>query len=112
MDDVVIAWIVVIVAGLLEPTWVYFMQRSEGFKIHKWTICMAIFLFLSIFLMSIAMKTIGPGTTYAVWTGIGVIGAAVIGALFFKERVTWIRASCILLVLIGIVGINLVGGAA
>lgn len=109
MDETTVAWIIVVIAGLMEPTWVYFLERSNGFKELKWTACMAVTLFLSIFLMSIAMRALGPGTTYAVWTGIGVIGAMVVGAVFFKEKVTWIRMFFLMLVLVGIIGINVAG---
>lgn len=112
MDDTTIAWIIVVVAGLMEPTWVYFLEKCDNFRIVKWDICMAVTLFLSIFLMSLAMRELGPGTTYAVWTGIGVIGSMVVGAIFFKEKVTWVRMLFLMLILIGIVGINVAGASS
>lgn len=112
MDGITVAWILVIIAGIFEPIWVYFLEKSEFFKNAKYSVLTIVFLFLSLFLMSIAMRDLGPGTTYAVWTGIGVIGAVAIGAAFMKEPITVMKLFFVVLIVVGIVGINITGAGA
>ena len=100
-------WVYIVVAGLLEPCWVICLERSERFKKMSWTAATCIFLFFSLFLLSLAMQELGPGTSYAIWTGIGALGTLVAGIILFKEPVTWLRIFFILMIVVGIVGINL-----
>ncbi|MFA6804079.1 MAG: multidrug efflux SMR transporter [Candidatus Methanomethylophilaceae archaeon] len=102
-----IAWACIVVAGLLEPCWVISMERSERFRRIPWTIATCVLLFLSLFFLSLAMQELGPGTSYAIWTGIGAIGTLIAGIVLFKEPVTWLRILFILMIVVGIVGINL-----
>jgi quaternary ammonium compound-resistance protein SugE len=107
-----IAWILIIIAGLLEPCWLFTMERSESFRNIGWTIATVIVLIADLYLLSVAMQTIGAGMSYAIWTGIGAIGAVIMGIFVYKEKATSIRMGLILLIVIGIVGLNLTAGGA
>lgn len=107
-----IAWILIIVAGLLEPCWLFTIERSEGFRNVKWTVITIIVLIADLYLLSVAMQTIGTGMSYAIWTGIGAIGAVIMGIFVYKEKATFVRMGLILLIIIGIVGLNLTAGGA
>lgn len=69
------AWFLLIVAGVLEAVWAYFMKQSEGFTILRPSIVTIVALTASFVLLAIAMKTLPLGTSYMVWTGIGAVGA-------------------------------------
>ena len=106
-----IAWILIVIAGLLEPCWIYTMERSDGFRDVRWTVLTVIVVIVDLYLLSVAMQTIGTGMSYAIWTGIGAIGAVVIGIFVYKERATYLRMFLIMLIIAGIIGLNLTGGA-
>ena len=106
-----IAWILIVIAGLLEPCWIYTMERSDGFRDVRWTVLTVIVVIVDLYLLSVAMQTIGTGMSYAVWTGIGAIGAVIMGIFVYKERATYLRMFLIMLIIAGIIGLNLTGGA-
>jgi quaternary ammonium compound-resistance protein SugE len=102
------AWIILFVAGLLETGWAIGLKYTEGFTRllpSVWTIASMV---VSLFLLGIALRTLPVGTAYAVWTGIGTIGTAVLGIVLFGEPATAMRLACIGLILAGIVGLKLV----
>ena len=103
------AYVWLIVGGLLEPAWVLSMKRSNHFKDKKWTVITAFFILLSPFFLSLAMREIPVGTAYAVWTGIGAIGATVVGVFLYKEGVERKRLFFIFLIIVGAVGLGLGG---
>jgi len=105
----IIAYIWLIIGGILEPAWILAMKKSKNFKDPKWTVITAILVFASPFFLSLAMREIPVGTAYAVWTGIGAIGAMVLGVLLYKERVERLRLFFISLIIIGTVGLALGG---
>ena len=107
-----LAWILIIAAGLLEPCWIYTMERSDGFRDIGWTVMTLIVVAADLYLLSVAMQTLGAGLSYAIWTGIGAIGAVIMGILVYKEKVTWMRIGLIMLIIIGITGLNLTAGGA
>ena len=78
-------WIILFVAGLLEVVWALLLKQSEGFSRPGPTIGFLIALFLSMFLLSQALKSLPVGTTYAIWTGIGAAGTAILGILWLGE---------------------------
>jgi quaternary ammonium compound-resistance protein SugE len=85
------AWIMLVAAGLLEVVWAYFMKLSEGFsKAAPTTITFAA-MFASFWLLSEAMKSLPLGTSYAVWTGIGAVGAFGVGIVFLGESTSPLR---------------------
>jgi quaternary ammonium compound-resistance protein SugE len=102
------AWIYLTIAGLFEIGWAIGLKYTEGFTRllpSLWTIASMI---LSIVLLGLALKTLPVGTAYAVWTGIGAVGTAVLGIYLFAEPATVARLLCIGLILSGIIGLKLV----
>lgn len=110
--DTDIAWLLLVVAGLLEPVWVYAMERSDGFRRPVWIAVTAAALVVDIYLLSVVMETIGAGVSYAIWTGIGAVFTFLMGVAIYKEKVTAVRCALILMIIAGIVGINLTTGGA
>ncbi|WP_136418809.1 MULTISPECIES: multidrug efflux SMR transporter [Oxalobacteraceae] len=101
------AWTVLFIAGLLEIVWVILFKQSEGYT--RWGYALA---GLGVSVISFAMvgwtlKTLPVGTAYAVWTGMGAAGAAIVGILLFNEPATAVRLACVALILIGIIGLKL-----
>ncbi|MFA5312806.1 MAG: multidrug efflux SMR transporter [Methanomassiliicoccales archaeon] len=106
------AWIYLVIAGVMEPCWVIGMKMSAGFKKPKWTVATIFFIFASMYLLAIAIDMDLPvGTAYAVWTGIGAVGTLVAGIVLFKERAAWVRVFFIMLIVIGIAGVQVTSGA-
>jgi quaternary ammonium compound-resistance protein SugE len=101
------AWTLLLVAGLLEVVWSTSMKASDGFTKHIYTGITLGAAWLSFWLLGLAMKSLPLGTAYAVWTGIGAVGAAVLGMLFFKEPATFARIACIAAIVGGILGLKL-----
>ncbi len=108
----IITWVAIIVAGLLEPCWVYTMEKSENFHNMKWGVLTAVLMVVDIFLLSITMEPLGAGTAYAIWTGIGSIFTLIMGIVMFKDPLNWHRILFIMLIMAGIVGIHLTTGVA
>jgi len=101
------AWATLVVAGLLEPVWVTTMKLSDGFTDIEWAAATFVFLFFSMYLLGKALKmNIPMGTAYAVWVGIGAIGALVVGILLFNEPSDLLRLFFVLLIVAGIVGVQ------
>ncbi len=101
------AWTLLLVAGLLEPVWITAMKLSEGFSDIAWTAAAFVAMFFSMYLLSKALKMSVPmGTAYAVWVGIGAIGALVVGILLFNEPSDLLRLFFVLLIVLGIVGVQ------
>jgi quaternary ammonium compound-resistance protein SugE len=107
-----LAWMALAAAGLLEIVWMYFMKASDGFSRPLPSIGFGLSSFASFWLLSYAVRTIPMGTGYAVWTGIGAVGAAIMGILIYKEPATLARLLCILLIIAGIAGLKLQSSGA
>ena len=101
------AWGVLVVAGLLEIVWAVALKASDGFSRPTPTIITVIAVFASFFLLASALKTLPAGTAYAVWTGIGALGVAVLGVIWFGEAVTPLRVAGIMLIVAGIAALKL-----
>jgi quaternary ammonium compound-resistance protein SugE len=101
------AWVILFVAGLFEVAWAVGMKKSDGFTKLGPSVFTLITLALSMFLLGWAVKTLPLGTAYTIWTGIGAIGAVLLGIVLFGEPVSAMRIGCIVLILIGIVGLKL-----
>jgi len=100
------AWWVLFLAGLLEIGWAIGLKYTYGFtKLWPslWTLAA---MGLSFAFLSYALKTLPVGTAYAVWTGIGVVGTAILGILLFGEALSILRLVCILLIVTGIAGLR------
>jgi quaternary ammonium compound-resistance protein SugE len=83
------------------------MKASEGFSRLNYTVLTIAAAWLSFWLLGLSLRTLPVGTAYAVWTGIGAVGAAVLGILLFKEPASAARIGCIVLILLGIVGLRM-----
>ncbi len=105
------AWLVLFVAGLCEVGWAVGLKYSEGFTRPLPTVLTGVSLVASMALLAWAMKSLPLGVAYTVWTGIGAVGAITLGAVLFREPLTVPRVVCLTLILAGIVGLKLFGGA-
>ena len=101
------AWIVLFVAGLLEVGWAIGLKYTEGFARLVPSVLTLVSMVGSVVLLGLALKTL-PITAYAVWTGIGAVGTALLGIALFGEPATAARLACIGLIVAGIVGLKLV----
>jgi quaternary ammonium compound-resistance protein SugE len=101
------AWGILFLAGLLEVVWAVGLKYTEGFTRLWPTVGTAAALAGSMGLLAMALRTLPLGTAYAVWTGIGTIGTAVLGIVLFDEPATAMRLACIALIVAGIVGLKL-----
>ncbi len=96
-------WVMLTVAGLLEIVWAYYMKLSDGFTKPWPTIATFVTMFASFGLLSLAMKQLPLGTSYMVWTGIGALGAFVVGIVLLGEAVTPLRLLAAAMLLGGLV---------
>jgi len=105
------AWVFLGVAGLLEVVWAYLMKVSNGFTKPVETAFMVAAMVASFWLLSLAMKELPLGTAYAVWTGIGAVGAFAVGIIVLGEAATLMRIGSVLLIITGMVGLKLASDA-
>ena len=102
------AWIYLVVAGLFEVGWAIGLKYTEGFTRLWPSLWTGAAMALSLFLLAQALKTLPVGTGYAVWTGIGSVGTAVLGIALLGESKDALRLLCLALIVAGIVGLKLV----
>ncbi|MBK5145692.1 quaternary ammonium compound efflux SMR transporter SugE [Budviciaceae bacterium BWR-B9] len=100
------AWIILFIAGLLEVVWAIGLKYSHGFTRLTPSIITAVAMAASVFLLANAMKTLPVGTAYAVWTGIGAVGAAVTGIILLGESASVMRIISLCLIIGGIIGLK------
>ena len=105
------AWGILIAAGGLEVFWATFMKLSEGFTKPLYTVLTFAGMAASFLLLARATRTLPLGTAYAVWTGIGAVGTALLGIVLFGESASPARLLCIGLILAGIAGLKLLSDA-
>lgn len=101
-------WFVLVVAGLFEIAWAIGLKYTDGFTRLWPTAATIAAMVVSLGLLGIAMRTIPVGTAYAVWTGIGTVGAVILGIFLFGESATVPRLICVALILAGVLGLKLV----
>ena len=101
------AWVYLVVAGLLEVAWATAMKYSEGFTRLWPSVATIVLMLMSFALLSQAMQLLPLGTVYAVWTGIGAVGSVLVGILFLGESRDPVRLLCLAWILLGIVGLKL-----
>ena len=106
-----LAWALLAIAGLLEIVWSVSMKASQGFTQLAFTALTLTAAALSFWLLGLALRQLPVGTAYAVWTGIGAVGAAVLGIAVFGESYSIMRVGCIALIVCGILGLKLLGSA-
>ena len=97
------AWIYLLAAGVLEIVWAFSMKQSEGFSKLTPSIITLVTMIASFWLLSLAMRTLPLGTAYTIWTGIGAVGAFVIGITFLGEQVSAMRIAAAVLIVSGLV---------
>jgi quaternary ammonium compound-resistance protein SugE len=100
-------WFLLATAGLLEIGWVYALKQSDNFADLRFTALAVVLLVLSMVCLSLSLRSIPIGTAYAVWTGIGAVGAAILGIMAFGEPATAMRLVCITLIVAGVTGLKL-----
>ena len=100
-------WLILLAAGLFEVVWATALKMSNGFANVKADIVFVIGTAMSVWLLSVAMKSIPMGTAYAVWTGIGAVGGVVVGIVAFGESASALRIASAALIVAGIVGLKL-----
>lgn len=100
-------WFILVIAGALEVVWAIGLKQSAGFTKLTPTLITLAAMGVSFYLLSMAMRTIPLGAAYAVWVGIGAIGAAIAGIFLFDEAVTPLKLASLTLVIAGIVGLKI-----
>jgi quaternary ammonium compound-resistance protein SugE len=101
------AWVLLCVAGLFETAWAVALKYSDGFSRLVPSILAVSAMIASIVCLAFALKSLPVGTAYAIWTGIGAVGTAILGMYLFQEPATSLRLGSIALVVAGIVGLKL-----
>jgi len=104
------AWTLLLIAGLLEIVWAIGLKYTRGFTQLWPTLVTLVAMAASVIFLALALREIPVGTGYAVWTGIGAVGAAVLGIVLFGEARDAPRLLCIALIVAGIVGLKLTSG--
>ncbi len=101
------AWIVLVVAGIMETVWAVGLKYSQGFTRPVASAITLAAMILSMYLLALAVRTLPVGTAYAVWTGIGALGAAAFGIILLGEPRNALRLLSLALIVIGIAGLKL-----
>jgi quaternary ammonium compound-resistance protein SugE len=101
------AWLFLILAGLTEVIWAFFMKQSNGFSKLLPTILFTIFAIISMILLALAIKYIQLSIAYPIWVGIGVAGTVLLGILIFKEHISLMKCIFLSMIIIGTIGIKI-----
>ena len=104
------SWIILFIAGLLEVVWAIGLKYTHGFTRLTPSVITVTAMIVSIVLLSWAMRSLPVGTAYAVWTGIGAVGAAITGILLLGESASLARIASLALIVAGIIGLKLAHG--
>lgn len=100
------AWVYLVFAGLFEITWAIGLKYADGFTKLIPSVITVVGMIVSVVLLGLAMRELPVGTAYAVWTGIGTVGAAILGMVLFQEPATALRIGCVGLIVAGIIGLK------
>ncbi len=103
-------WVLLVAAGILETAMAVALKASAGFSRLAPSALFLVFGGASFALLSVALRSLPVGTAYAVWTGIGAAGTALVGIVFLGEPATALRLACIALIVAGVVGLRFAGG--
>jgi quaternary ammonium compound-resistance protein SugE len=104
--SIAMSWVLVVVAGALEVCWAVGLKHTHGFTRPLPSLLVAAAIAASLFLLSLATRALPIGTAYAVWVGIGALGAAVAGVVLYGEPLTALRALFLALLLVAVVGLK------
>lgn len=104
------AWFDLFIAGIFEVVWSTCLKYSHGFTNVMFTVLTFIGMGFSFWFLAHAVKSLPMGTAYAIWTGIGALGAVIVGVILFKEPVTLVRLFFVTMLLTGIIGLKLTSG--
>jgi len=99
-------WFILFIAGLFDIAWAIGLKYSEGFSKQVASVFTIVTMIISMALLSYSVKTLPVGTAYAVWTGIGAVGTAILGIFLFNESREFMRIFFIFLIVVGIVGLR------
>lgn len=100
------AWLYLILAGICEIGWAFGLKYSEGFTKVGVSVVTVIVMILSFVLLAQAMRTLPLGTAYAIWTGIGAAGTAILGMVLLNEPKDLMRIACLLMIVAGVIGLK------
>ncbi|CAH1658922.1 guanidinium exporter [Hyphomicrobiales bacterium] len=101
------AWFYLFIAGLFEIGWAIGLKYTDGFSRLWPTVFTAASMVISVLLLGLALKTLPVGTGYAVWTGIGTVGTAILGIVLFGDPATAARLGAIAMIIAGIIGLKI-----
>jgi len=104
------AWLILLIAGLLEVVWAVGLKYSEGLTRFWPSVITVVTLLLSFWLLGIAMRSLPIGTAYGVWVGIGAVGTVIFGIVFLSEPASATRLVSVVLIISGIIGLKLSSG--
>lgn len=102
------SWVYLFFAGLFEIGWAVGLKYTHGFTRLVPTVLTVAAMAVSLYLLGLALRTLPLGTAYAIWTGIGTVGTAILGIMLFSEPAEILRLMCIAMIAAGIVGLKLV----
>lgn len=100
-------WVILIIAGLFEILWAIGLKYTDGFTKLTPSILTILSMLVSIWLLSISLKTLPLGTAYAVWVGIGTVGTVIAGIILFNDSVNLLRIISIIFIILGIIGLKI-----
>ncbi|MFQ2209743.1 quaternary ammonium compound efflux SMR transporter SugE [Aeromonas caviae] len=103
------SWLLLLLAGLFEVAWAIGLKYTDGFSRPLPTLLTLIAMAVSVLLLAMAVKQLPLGTAYAVWTGVGAVGTVLMGIWLFNEPATLARVLCLLLIIVGILGLKFIG---
>jgi quaternary ammonium compound-resistance protein SugE len=106
------AWFYLFVAGILEIGWAVGLKKSEGFSRLLPSVITVILMIASVAVLALAVRKLPLGTAYAIWTGIGAVGASIAGIVLFAESKEWPKLLCLTLIVVGIIGLKIVSAPA
>ncbi len=106
------AWLILFIAGIFEVAWAIGLKYSEGFTKLWPSVFTVVSVLISMGLLAFSLKYLPVGTAYAVWTGIGAVGTAILGIILFGESKELIRIFFILLIVAGIIGLRIFSGSS
>lgn len=101
------AWIMLLLAGVFEIGYALSVGGSKAFTLLNWSISAAVFFLLTLFALSVALKRIDVGIGYAVWAGIGAVGAAIFGSVLFGQTLTMVQVFWLAVIIVGVVWLKL-----